>query len=72
LALFPKARELASQCRAAWASRYPRYNRQPNPRISTAVAMLIRLQWPMHSAEQPTDPEGDHDRGIGLRLDSVT
>jgi hypothetical protein len=40
--------------------------------ISTAVAMLIRLEWPMHSAEQPTNPEGDHGRGIGLRLDSVT
>jgi len=36
------------------------------------VAMLIRLEWPMHSTEQPTDPEGDQGRGIGLRLDSGT
>jgi hypothetical protein len=37
--------------------------------LELAVAML---QWPMHSTEQPTDPEGDHGRGIGLRLDSGT
>ena len=42
------------------------------PRISTAVAMLIRLEWPMHSTEQPTEPEGDHGGGVGLGLDSVT
>jgi hypothetical protein len=44
----------------------------PNCWISTSVAMLIRSEWPMHSTEQPTDPEGDHGGGIGLRLNSAT